>query len=257
MLHFIPLLVPFLPANAGGPRRKRRKGKTEEKPERGKIFEGLEFYLVIRRLGVSRKSRCCLMKSARQIILGRPSHKAAIPNDEVGYYHVYKRCVRGAFLIRGGVADRIGFDQRRQWVQAHQGWERPAARSGATNRGGFPPNWPRSSNVSTVREATGWTSSTRYHSVEIRRRTAQSPSAASAAHGSSVDTGDRHLARALPIDLQWPTVPPRSALSSLPIPSTSPPVVDWHRLLTLLQPHRGGQGDHPSKSNQWLVVLPC
>ena len=50
--------------------------------------------------------------------IARPLRKLVMPSDEVGYYHVYNRCVRGGFLLAASAASGQS-DPRKDWIQSH------------------------------------------------------------------------------------------------------------------------------------------
>ncbi len=54
--------------------------------------------------------------------MARSSRKTLIPSDEVGYYHVFNRCVRGAYLSAPDANPTILFDRRKRWIQARIGY---------------------------------------------------------------------------------------------------------------------------------------
>ncbi len=51
--------------------------------------------------------------------MGRSCRKMVILNDEIGYYHVHNRCVRGAFLIGNRRDGAASCDPRKDWIQAY------------------------------------------------------------------------------------------------------------------------------------------
>jgi len=64
------------------------------------------------------KKRLTSPGSRRANAIARPLRKLVMPSDEVGYYHVYNRCVRGGFLLAALTANGQS-DPRKDWIQTH------------------------------------------------------------------------------------------------------------------------------------------
>jgi hypothetical protein len=78
--------------------------------------EGFGTSMVI--LWQGRKERFTSLSFRRANAIARPLRKLVMPSDEVGYYHVYNRCVRGGFLLAAPAASGQS-DPRKDWIQSH------------------------------------------------------------------------------------------------------------------------------------------